>query len=134
MHVARRTIILILALVIFITAAGAQSLDDPRLDPEERRKAVREQELRWNLREEDMVVQPTTSGFPGAEVFRVLPGQTNELVLASGTRIYCASRIVSSPAWSRGFAGRSHRAPPSRGFCIRRSSYQYDGERPAPAP
>jgi hypothetical protein len=87
MHVARRTIILILALVIFITAAGAQSLDDPRLDPEERRKAVREQELRWNLREEDMVVQPTTSGFPGAEVFRVLPGQTNELVLASGTRI-----------------------------------------------
>lgn len=90
MRIPRLALIVLVALVLFITAAAAQSLDDPGLDPEERRRAVREQELRWNLREEDIVIRQipaAESTFPGAEVFRVLPGQNNELVLASGTRI-----------------------------------------------
>lgn len=92
----RMLLAVFLSIFTAVLAVSAQSLDDPDLTPEERRRAIREQESRWNMSPEDLLLfdrrrarettQVTSLGGL-VERFRILPGQTTELVLQSGTRI-----------------------------------------------
>lgn len=103
-------LVCLLCVFSFVLAVSAQSLDDPALSPEDRMRAIREQENRWNMRPEDLLLleerpprrreaEPLATGLESmAEMFPVFPGQTSELVLKSGTRITLPPGSLRLPA------------------------------------
>ncbi len=96
---------LLLVFVLLFRALSGQNLDDPLLDPHERRKAVRDQERRWNLVEDEPWIVGTDLGarpFADAESFPINVRQVTNLVLRSGTRLTIPSDAVILPAGSGG--------------------------------
>ncbi|MBL8019144.1 MAG: hypothetical protein JNM27_05730 [Leptospirales bacterium] len=104
MRIFRTSAVLCCVLAVAL-ALSARSPDDTELTPEDRRRIIQEQERRWNLNPEDLPMRTidvlrndTELQVLDTESFTILPGQTTELVLKSGTRITIPKGSFKVPA------------------------------------